>query len=115
MKYDWGSYKKPCRAHVSSIENHQPGSSLPEWNVSFVERCLHLLQKQPVASLVLSLTFVSQQMEFSEERGAVKDTDSDNITNEPTKNQHSQLKAAKLQYRLRVSNVDILQLKIQIT
>lgn len=54
-------------------------------------------------------------MEFSEERGAVQDTDADNITNEPTKNQHSQLKAAKLQYTLRVSNVDILQLKIQMT
>lgn len=115
MKYDWGSYKEPCRAHVSSIENHQPGSSLPEWKVSFVERCLHLLQKWPVASLVLSLTFVSQWMEFSEKRGAVKDIDAENITNEPTKNQNSQLKAAKLQYTLRVSNVDILQSKIQMT
>lgn len=101
-------------AHVSSIENHQSGSSLPKWKVSFVERCLHLLLKLPVASLVPSLSFVSQWMEWSEKRGAVKDTDAENITNEQTKNQNSQLKAAKLQcsgrvLTLRFSNVDILQ------
>lgn len=82
------SYKEPCGAPVSSIEIHfyQQGSSLPEWEVSFVERCHHLLLKWPVAVLVLSLSFVSQWMEWSEERGAVKDTDAENISNEWTKN-----------------------------
>lgn len=82
--------------------------------MSFVERCHHLLQKWPVAALGLSLSFVSQWMEWSEERSAVGDTDAENITHEETKIQNSQLKAAKLQcsgglLTLRVSNVDILQ------
>lgn len=101
---------------LSSIEAHfdQQRSSLPEWEESFVERCHHLLQKWPAASLVPFLSFVSQWMEWSEERGAVKDTDAKNITNEQTKNQNSLLKAAKLQcsrdaLTLRVSNYDILQ------
>lgn len=49
--------------------------------MSFVERCPHLLLKWPVAVLVLSLSFVSQWMEWSEELGAVKETDAEHITN----------------------------------
>lgn len=66
--------KELYKAHVSRIETHyyQQESSHHWWEVSFGGGCHHRLQQWMVASLALSLSFVNQWREWSEEQDAVK-------------------------------------------
>lgn len=66
--------KEFYEAHVPSTETHyyQQENSHHWWEESFGGGCHHQLQQWMVASLVLSLSFVNQWREWSEEQDAVK-------------------------------------------